>query len=92
MIKCNRGTAEFEGDPVMLSAETTSILNGLLETYKTHEVDDVETRLSHNFLIKSIMYAFTRRASELGYDTHFSQRDLDTFDQVYREVYGDGKD
>lgn len=91
MIKCNRGTAEFEGDPIMLSAETTSILNGLLEMYKKHDSDDESARQSHNFLIKSIMYAFTRRASDLGYDTHFSQWDLDNFDEIYREVYEDGK-
>lgn len=86
MIKCEKGLAQFSGDALELSAETTTLLKGLLETYKNNEPGEMDHGF-HNYLIKSIMYAFSRKTYELGYDINFSDSELESFDKIYRDVY-----
>ncbi len=86
MIKCEKGLAQFSGDALELSAETTTLLKGLLETYKKNESGEMDHGF-HNYLIKSIMYAFSRHTHELGYDINFSDSELESFDKIYRDVY-----
>ena len=86
MIKCEKGLAQFDGNALELSAETTTLLKGLLETYKRNESSERDHGF-HNYLIKSIMYAFSRQAHDMGYDINFSEKDLESFDRIYRDVY-----
>lgn len=92
MIKCEKGLAHFDGDALQLSAETTTLLKGLLTTYKKNDGGNLKTRQFHNYLIKSVMYVFSRQAHDMGYDINFSEKELESFDRIYREVYDDGED
>lgn len=44
MIKCEKGLAHFDGDALQLSAETTTLLKGLLTTYKKNDGGNLKTR------------------------------------------------
>lgn len=92
MIKCEKGLAHFDGDALQLSAETTTILKGLMTTYGKNDGGNPKTKAFHNHLLKSVMYFFARDANKMGYDTNFTESDLESFDKIYREVYGDGED
>lgn len=87
MIKCEKGLAHFDGDALQLSAETTTLLKGLLTTYKNNDGGNPKTRDFHNYLLKSIVYVFSRHAYEMGYNIDFSDKELESFDRIYRDVY-----
>ena len=92
MIKCEKGLAHFDGDVLQLSAETTTLLIGLLTTYSDNDGGNPKTRDFHNHLLKSVMYVFSRHAHKMGYSIDFSEKELESFERIYREVYDDGED
>ena len=87
MIKCEKGLAQFSGDALQISAETTTIIKGLMTTYGKNDGGNPKTKAFHGYLLKSIMYIFARDAHRLGYDTNFTEDDLESFDKIYRDIY-----
>lgn len=92
MISCDSGVASFDGNALELSAEVTVILSGLMTTYSKNDGDNPKAIAFHNYLLKSIMYNFARNASKFGYDTNFTESELEGFDRVYKRVYGDDEE
>lgn len=84
MISCEHGTIKLNGTAIELTADVITVQEGLLRTLdnKTEGQRELNERL-----IKNIIYSFTRSASEKGYRTTFTDGELRSLEEAWKEVH-----
>lgn len=84
MIKCEEGRVRISGSAIELAADYIVIGECLLRSF---DDEDPVLKEAKNILIKDFVYAFTRKATEKGFSTSFSDDDLARCKKTYEEVY-----
>lgn len=84
MISCDHGTIKLSGTAIELTADVIAIQEGLLRSFENKTADH---RKLNERLIKDVIYSFTRSAAEKGYRTTFTDGELRSLEETWKEVH-----